>query len=107
MTTVIRQVMGSYETDDYFYNYFICESSGSQYCTLHVNEFVFTIKSFYTFHNAVFSLSPYFALIYIMPLNIIKNKLLMRRKSDSSMTMSRRSTRGTITSKPSDADIKV
>ena len=79
VATVARNVLDTNKTHEYFYDYLLCESAGSQPCTLHVSRYVAAIQYFDAFHNAVFSLSSYFSLVYIVPLHRIKK--MMRRDS--------------------------
>eukprot|EP00731_Ephydatia_muelleri_P017102 Em0010g200a len=79
VATVARNVLDTNKTHEYFYDYLLCESAGSQLCTLHVSRYVAAIQYFDAFHNAVFSLSSYFSLVYIVPLHRIKK--MMRRDS--------------------------
>ena len=99
--TMARNILDINKTHEYFYDYLLCESTGSQPCTLHVNSYASAVQYFDILHNAVFSLSSYFSLIYIVPIHNIK-KVPWRR--DSQQTMQRNNT--TFSIKMGDAEMK-
>eukprot|EP00731_Ephydatia_muelleri_P012505 Em0006g1399a len=72
--SVVQNVLETYRTYGYVDDYFLCESLGTNVCTLDPDHFNGAINAFDIFSTLVFSLSPYMSLVYIMPVHLMRQK---------------------------------
>ena len=73
--TIVLHILETYRTYGYVDDYFLCESLGTNTCTLDPDHFNGAINAFAIFHTLVFSLSPYVSLVYIMPVHLLRQKM--------------------------------
>eukprot|EP00731_Ephydatia_muelleri_P012504 Em0006g1398a len=84
--TVVQHVLETYRTYGYVDDYFLCESLGTNVCTLDPDHFNGAINAFTIFSTLVFSLSPYMSLIYIMPVHLMRQKVKRWRSKSTVVT---------------------
>ena len=84
--SVVQNVLETYRTYGYVDDYFLCESLGTNVCTLDPDHFNGAINAFAIFSTLVFSLSPYMSLIYIMPVHLMRQKVRRWRSKSTVVT---------------------
>ena len=84
--SVVQNVLETYRTYGYVDDYFLCESLGTNVCTLDPDHFNGAINAFDIFSTLVFSLSPYMSLVYIMPVHLMRQKVKRWRSKSTVVT---------------------